>query len=361
MDLDRRYIARTFQLAQKGMGRVSPNPMVGAVIVKKGKIIGEGFHEYHGGPHAEVNAIRNAMESVEGATLYSNLEPCCHKNKTTPPCVELILKKKISRIVVSNIDPNPEVGGKGLEKLKRKGVEVVQGVLESEGKILNEIFFKFITTSKPFIHIKMAQTLDGRLCSEEKIPQWISGKKARKQVHILRKQYDAVLVGRGTYNSDNPRLTCRVEKIDKQQQPRRIVVGDPRKMNLDFNLLNDEYRDKTLIASTVEIKKIPKQVRQFEIVEVSSRDDGHFWNKFWSKLAPLKIYSVLVEGGPQIISSIIQEGQWDKMTSYVAPKILGSGFSFYHSSSENIEQAISLKRNKLGRCNEDMVITGYRE
>ena len=357
MESDRKYIARTFRLAQKGMGRVSPNPMVGAVLVKGGNVIGEGFHEYHGGLHAEVNAIERAVEDLEGATLYTNLEPCCHKNKLTPPCVDLILKKKISRVVVSNTDPNPAVGGKGLEKLREAGVEVVQGIEESEGSTLNEIFFKFITHSNPFVHIKMAQTLDGKLCNEERTNQWISSEEARKRVHFLRKEYDAVLVGTGTYNRDNPRLTCRLEKVSKEEQPYRIVVGDPRYMNLDFYLLNDDHQEKTLIVSTVEMKKVPKELKVFTIIEAGSKDDNHFWQKLWTKLASLKICSVLVEGGPQIIDSILREGQWDKMTSFIAPKIMGNGPSFYHSSLQNI----NLKRTTFEKCDVDMMVTGYRE
>ena len=361
MDSDHGYIERTFRLALRGVGRVSPNPMVGAVLVKRGNVIGEGFHEYHGGPHAEINAIRYSVENPEGSTLYSNLEPCCHENKITPPCVETILKSKISRVVVSNIDPNPEVAGKGLEMLRRAGIEVVQGILESEGKVLNEIFFKFITTSKPFVHIKMAQTLDGKLCGEEKTSQWISGEVARKQVHLLRKKYDAVLIGRGTYNNDNPRLTCRVGSVAKEQQPYRIVVGDPRKMNLDFYLFNDEHQDRTVIASTVEAKDVPGELREFKVVEVGPKKGEYFWHKFWMKLASQKISSVLVEGGPQIIDSILQEGQWDKMTSFIAPKILGNGPDFFHSPFRDIKQAISLKRSVLEKCDGDMVVSGYRE
>ena len=361
MNLDQKHIERTFRLARRGMGRVSPNPMVGAVLVKRGNVIGEGFHEYHGGPHAEVNAIRNAVESVEGATLYSNLEPCCHWNKITPPCINLIIEKKISQVVVSNIDPNPAVGGRGLERLRQAGIEVVQGVLESEGKVLNEIFFKFITVMKPFVHIKMAQTLDGKLCGEERAPEWVSGEAARERVHLLRKQYDAVLVGRGTYNSDNPRLTCRAKNVTKEQQPYRIVVGDPRQMNLDFNLLNDEYQNKTLIASTVEEKKIPQKIKQFNIIEAGSKDDNYFWHKLWKKLVSVKISSVLVEGGTGIINSILQEGQWDKMTTFIAPKILGNGPAFFHSSFGKMEQAMILKRSVFEKCNEDIVVTGYRE
>ena len=357
MEWDRKYIARTFHLARKGMGRVAPNPMVGAVLVKGGNVIGEGFHEYHGGPHAEVNAINHSVGSLEGATLYTNLEPCCHKNKLTPPCVDLVLEKKISQVVVSNIDPNPAVGGKGLEKLRQAGVKVVQGVEESEGKVLNEIFFKFITQSTPFVHIKMAQTLDGKLCNEARTPQWLSSEMASERVHFLRKEYDAVLVGMGTYNRDNPRLTCRLENVSKEQQPFRIVVGDPRHMNLDFCLLNDEYQDKTLVASTVEIKDIPKEMKALKIIEVGFKNNNHFWQKLWTKLATLKICSVLVEGGPQIIDSILREGQWDKMTSFITPKIMGNGPSFYHSSLDNI----NLKRTIFEKCDVDMMMTGYRE
>ena len=355
MGSDQEYMARTFSLARRGMGRVSPNPMVGAVLVKEGRIIGEGFHRYHGGSHAEVNAINNAQESVTGATLYSNLEPCCHEKKLTPPCVKMILEKKISRVVVSNRDPNPQVAGKGLEKLAKAGIEVVEGVLESEGAVLNEIFFKFIITEKPFVHIKMAQTLDGKLCDEKKTTQWISGKESRGCVHLLRKQYDGVLVGRGTYNQDNPLLTCRLEGATIQEQPFRIVVGDPRHMNLDFHLFNDECRDKTIVASTVEAKKIPKELAELKIIEAGSKKDPYFWHKLWKKLGTMKISSVLVEGGPEIIDSILQEGQWDKMTSFISPRVLGNGPDFFYST-----QSFGLKRATFETHGENVAVSGYR-
>ena len=355
MGSDQEYMERALSLALEGMGRVSPNPMVGAVLVKEGRIIGEGFHRYHGGPHGEVNAIDNATESVEGATLYSNLEPCCHENKLTPPCVNLIVEKKIGRVVISNRDPNPQVAGKGLQKLAEAGIEVTEGVLESKGAVLNEIFFKFIATRKPFVHIKMAQTLDGKLCDEKKTTQWISGEKSRRHVHLLRKQYDAVLVGSGTYNRDNPLLTCRSEDVVEKQQPFRIVVGNPRRMNLDFNLFNDEYRDKTIVASTAEVKDIPKELADLKIIEVGSKKDPSFWHQFWKQLGAMKISSVLVEGGPAIVNSILQEGQWDKLTTFVTPIIFGNGPDFFQS-----KKSFALQRPTVELYGMDVSMSGYR-
>lgn len=362
---DQKYIEKTFRLAKRGQGAVSPNPLVGAVLVKSGNIIGEGFHEYFGGPHAEVNAIHYAVESARGATLYCNLEPCCHTQKKTPPCVDLILERKIARVVVSNLDPNPLVSGRGMEKLRQQGVEVEWGILEEQGRELNEVFFKFITTGRPFVHIKMAQTLDGKLCTEEGNSQWISGEKSRKRAHLLRKQYDAVLVGRKTFNKDNPRLTCREGKVHRDGQPRRIVVGNPEKMHLGSHLFNDEYEDKTLIASTVKLGSLSSRVKtslkEIEMIETAKRDDPRFWENLWEQLATKNIASILVEGGPATIHSILQEKQWDKMTSFISPKILGNGPDFYHSSVQEIGQAISLQRVAFKDNHVDMCVSGYRE
>ena len=365
MAKDQKYIEKTFRLAKKGIGLVSPNPLVGAVLVKDGHIIGEGFHECFGGSHAEVNAIRYAVENVKGSTLYCNLEPCCHTEKKTPPCVDFILEKKIARVVVSNLDPNPPVSGKGLEKLRSYGVTVEYGILEAQGRELNEVFFKFIITGRPFVHIKMAQTLDGKLCTDTGNSQWISGEKSKKKTHLLRKEYDAVLVGRKTFNNDNPSLTCRKVKACLEQRPYRIVLGNPEKMNLDFNLFNDEYKDKTLIVSTVELNgisaKVKASLKNIKMIETDQKGNSRFWENLWRQLAAEKIVSVLVEGGPATIHSILEEGQWDKMTSFVSPKILGNGPNFYRSSIKQIDQAISLRKVVFKNNQVDMCISGYRE
>ena len=359
--LDQQYIKKTFQLAANGRGKVSPNPLVGAVLVKEGRIIGEGFHGYFGGPHAEVNAIKAAVENTTGATLYCNLEPCSHRNKKTPPCVDLILRCGVVRVVVSNIDPNPLVSGK--EILRAHGIEFIEGILEEEGKKLNEVFFKFITTGKPFIHIKMAQTLDGKLCTDGGKSKWISGEESRKAVHSLREEYDAVLVGRKTLNQDNPKLTYRLKKNNKVRQPYRIVVGNPELMNLDSHLFCDEYRDKTWVVSTKKREEISSDKRDFfkGITVVEAESVKRFWENLWKQLAHRGVASILVEGGPGTIDSLLKEKQWDKMTTFISPRILGNGLGFFHSSAREISDAIALKRVSFREFGPDIQVMGHRD
>ncbi|MDH5581366.1 MAG: bifunctional diaminohydroxyphosphoribosylaminopyrimidine deaminase/5-amino-6-(5-phosphoribosylamino)uracil reductase RibD, partial [Bdellovibrionales bacterium] len=244
------YMEKAISLAINGRGLVSPNPLVGAVIVKDGKIIGEGFHERAGTDHAEVVAIKNAIEDVSGSTLYCNLEPCCHTDKRTPPCVDLLIEKKIKRVVLCNLDPNPKVCGKGIKLLRAAGIEVELGLLEKEGKKLNETFFKFITSGLPFVHLKMAMSLDGKIALANGKSKWITCEDSRKIVHQMRFDYDAVMIGRETLNKDNPKLTIRdVESFGKC--PYRIVMGNPSAMNLDSDLFIDEYKKKTIVLTEV--------------------------------------------------------------------------------------------------------------
>ena len=304
-------------------------------------------------------------ENPEGATLYCNLEPCCHSNKKTPPCVDFIIKNKIAKVVFSNFDPNPQVSGAGAEKLRRHGIEVEQGLLEKEGARLNEVFFHHITTNLPFVHIKMAQTLDGKLCTHQGDSKWISGKRSRKIAHGLRKKYDAVLIGRGTLEGDNPELTCRLEKADTEQQPFRLVVGNPGQMNLDSRLFNDNFRQKTLIISTVGHENISKKIGNFikdkGVGFIFIKPGQGFWRELWEKLGEKQISSVLVEGGPRLISSLLDSGRWEKISSFVSPKILGSGEDYCHLDAKRIEDGIFLKEVEMKKCGEDIHIMGYRK
>ena len=207
------YMARALKLAENGVGKTAPNPLVGAVVVKDGRIIGEGWHERFGQAHAEVNAVNHAEKaagSVADATIYVNLEPCCHYGKT-PPCTELLIAKKLKRVVIGTLDPNPEVAGKGAERLRNAGIQVTAGVLEDESKELNEVFFHYIQTSMPFVVLKAAVSLDGKIAAYSGKSKWITGDAARAEVHGLRNRYTAVMAGVGTVITDDPELTCRME------------------------------------------------------------------------------------------------------------------------------------------------------
>jgi len=355
-DLD--YIQKTFDLAKKGVGFVNPNPLVGAVIVKDGKIIGEGYHQKSGEGHAEVNAIAGATENVVGATLYSNLEPCCHTKKKTPPCVDLIIAKKLKRVVVANLDPNPLVCGKGMEKLSEAGIETTSGILEKEGLKLNEVFFKYMTTGIPFVHLKMAQTLDGKLATSTGDSKWITDESARAQGHELRLKYDAVLVGRKTLNKDNPHLNIRmgIESFDKV--PFRIIMGTPAKMKKGSYVFNDEHPEKTIIVTGTQTwKSTENKVKEFfagkgiEVLTVSETSDGLDLNEAVMNLGLQGITSILVEGGKKIITGFMNQNLYDKMTVFIAPKIFGG--------VKNAKDATQFKDINIKTLKDQMIFEAY--
>lgn len=363
------YIKRCFSLAKKGMGLVSPNPLVGSVIVKDNIILGEGYHEVYGGPHAEPNAISSAVENLEGSTLYCNLEPCCHTNKQTPPCVNAIIKNKIKRVVISNLDPNPFVAGNGVKILRDAGIEVITGVLEEEGRELNEAFFKYIQTSKPFVHIKLAQTLDGKIATDSGDSKWISNDSARKIVHEWRLKYDAVLVGRNTLSKDNPVLNIRMGVDSKGKVPYRIVIGSIENMDLSLNLFSDEWSHRTIIATTVESynkasnEKIEKVLaNKLKVVFTESNNESMDLAILLEKLAKLKITSILVEGGKSVITSFIDQKQYDKISFFVCPKIIGNGISYYENDELTLmKDAISFKKTSVESIDNQVLIHAYND
>jgi diaminohydroxyphosphoribosylaminopyrimidine deaminase/5-amino-6-(5-phosphoribosylamino)uracil reductase len=330
---DSEYIRKTFELARQGAGFVSPNPLVGAVLVKNNKIIGQGFHQQYGHNHAEINAIESSTETIEGATLYCNLEPCCHTNKQTPPCAQRIIKEKIVRVVVCNKDPNSNVNGKGLLLLKDASIEVIQGVLEQEGKRLNEIFFTYHEKQRPFIHIKYAQTLDGNIASLTGDSKWISNEKSRQNAHQLRVENDAIVVGVKTIFADNPALTIRL--VDsKKKCPWRIILGSIGAIELTHEVLFDQYKQKTILVTSEQdySRFIEKAVMLSEhgitVLPVSADDSGKInLHKMCQTLMDFKITSLLIEGGSETITSFVRAGLCDRVSIFIAPKILGTGLN----------------------------------
>ena len=256
MEQDIIYMKRALELAAKGRGYTNPNPMVGAVIVKNGKIIGEGYHERCGEGHAEVNAFRNATEDTEGADIYVTLEPCSHYGKT-PPCADLIVSKKIKRAIIGALDPNPLVSGRGIEKLKAAGIEVVTGVLAEESIALNEIFMKYIRDKEPFVLAKWAMSLDGKIACHTGDSQWISCEESRNEVQQLRHQMMGILVGVDTVITDNPRLTCRLEH---GKNPVRIIADSNLRIPMDATVLDGTVR--TIIITTSQAPKDKMQALQ---------------------------------------------------------------------------------------------------
>ena len=364
------YMNMAFDLARLGMGHTSPNPMVGAVLVREQKIIGTGFHQKYGSAHAEVNAILDAKakgESIIGATLYCNLEPCSHTNKQTPPCAPMIAVEKISTVVIANIDPNPDVSGQGVEILKSHGINVITGILENEGKFLNEVFFKFITTKMPFVHLKMAQSLDGKIATLNGESKYITGAESRARVHTLRQKYDCIMVGRNTVELDNPSLTTRSEEFEKMSHPLRIVVGKLDKLNHDWTILKDDLRRNTMIVTTDDdIKKNPEVVRFLEsqgvaLLSVKARFDGMVDLKAMLKsLAGLKLTSILVEGGPMLATEFLKEGLVDKVSFFIAPIIFGEGKnSLNHLGINSLSEKINLKNERTEVLGKDILVEGY--
>jgi len=325
---DKDYINLAFKLAKKGKGSVSPNPLVGALLVKNGKVIGKGYHRKYGGDHAEVNAIRRSKENVSGSTLYCNLEPCRHQKKQTPPCVPLIIQKKIKKVVISNIDPNKEVNGKGIKQLREAGIEVVRGVLENEGKELNKFYFKQIKEKLPYITLKIAQSIDGKIGLSNKKQLWLTGKESLKYVHELRAEYDAILVGAGTIKSDNPLLTVREVK---GRNPLRIIVDGSLSSPINSKIFNGKDVDRTWIFTSTKSDKrkrkklSDKGVRIFSLTP--SKSNMLNLKKFLSILSENKITSILVEGGAEIFSQFIKSDLFDEIIVLRAPIILGKGIN----------------------------------
>jgi diaminohydroxyphosphoribosylaminopyrimidine deaminase / 5-amino-6-(5-phosphoribosylamino)uracil reductase len=312
---DELYMLRALELASLGRGLVSPNPMVGCVIVKNNHVIAEGWHEKYGGPHAEVNAI-NSIENkslLEGATLYVNLEPCAHHGKT-PPCADLILKYPIKRVVICNIDPNPLVSGKGVEKLIEGGKEVVMGVLEEKGTELNKRFFSFIEKKRPYIMLKWAETSDGFIAHENYDSKWISGELSRKLVHKWRAEEDAIMVGTNTALYDNPQLNVRDWS---GRNPTRILIDKDLQVPEGAHLFDGTQ---TTICYNFKRQEVKNLV---EFVKLDPTED--LMKNILEDMYDRKIQSVIVEGGAKLLSSIIKAGMWDEARIFRSKHEFGSG------------------------------------
>ena len=350
------YISQCFKLAKNGKGFVSPNPMVGAVIVKNGKVIGEGYHKKYGGAHAEVSAIKNAGKNVADSTLYCNLEPCCHTNKQTPPCVPLIIKKKIKQVVFSNLDPNKAVNGKGVKQLKAAGIEVTTGILENEGKELNKFYFKYAKRKIPYITLKVAQSLDGKISISKNKQTWLTGKKSVEYVHKLRSEYDAVLVGVGTIKIDNPLLTVRKAK---GRNPIRVIIDGKLSIPLYSKVIECPDPQKTIIvtsksASEMKAKQLSKKgIRIFKINPSSSKQISI--KSVLKFLAKQKITSILVEGGSEIFTQFLVLNLFDDIIVLQTPKILGRGIGAF-----NLKKLKRIQLSEAEKIGEDIKLT-YRK
>lgn len=330
-------MARCLQLAEQGLGSVAPNPLVGCVIVHESKIIGEGYHKKYGGPHAEVNAIHQVQDEslLENSVLYVNLEPCAHYGKT-PPCVDLIIEKGIPSVVIGSMDPYKEVSGRGIEKLRNAGVNVLCDVLFNECRILNRRFFTFQEKKRPYIILKWAQTRDGfmdrnRLAEETGI-NWITGPFAKRMVHEWRSEESAILVGKNTILRDNPSLTVR-EVVGKN--PQRIVLDSQLELLHHHTIFNDSFD--TIVVNEMRDQSISEHV-QFIKVDSLKTSLMPLMNLLYQK----KIESVLVEGGRQILDSFISQGLWDESRVFIGSTDFGDGLlaplmNFQNASFQQME------------------------
>jgi len=356
---------RALELAEMGAIHASPNPAVGAVLVKEGKIIGEGYHRGPGSLHAEIDAIDNSSESLVGATLYSTMEPCVtmYKGKLQKPCTDRIISEKISQVIISITDPNEYVNGKGIKKLQDAGIHVRTGILTGQTKILNEIYIKNMEKSLPFVHLKIAQTLDGKIATKSKDSKWITDHDARKDVHKLRSLYDSILIGVGTVEIDNPILTVRTEN---ERSINRIVLDSRLSTPVTSLLLDDQNNNKTFIITGNKID--PKREKIFQEKDITiiklalNQNDQISLKPLLEKLFSMGIKSILVEGGSKIFTSFIKEKLFDKISVYTAPIICGSGTNSVNDiGTEMMGDSVSLKCINLKTINNQFVLTGYRE
>lgn len=354
---------RALELAERGAGFTNPNPLVGAVIVRDGKIIGEGWHELYGSSHAEINAFKNAREDVAGATMYVTLEPCSHYGNT-PPCANAIVEKKIKKVIIGLKDPNPLVSGNGIRILKENGIEVVTGVLEEEGKKLNEIFLKYITTKLPFCIMKTAMTLDGKIASFSGDSKWVTCEKSRNYVHLLRHRVSGIMAGIGTVLADDPSLTTRIGGF-KGKDPVRIIIDSSAKIPLSAKVLNLDSTSKTIIAATenAPAEKIKAlEDKGAEIILTPMKENMVDLKYLMKVLGEKKIDSILIEGGSKINYSALNAGIVDKVNAFIAPKIIGGENAKTPVGGKGIElmkDAINLRNIDIKRFDDDIMIEGY--
>ncbi len=360
---DTRYMRLALELAARGTGYTSPNPMVGAVLVKDGRIVGRGYHRKVGGPHAEVEAIRDAGPEARGATMYVTLEPCNHHGRT-PPCSEAVLAAGISRVVVAMEDPNPHVTGGGLRRLQDSGIEVVCGVCREEARRLNEAFIKYVRTGLPWVVLKSAMTLDGRIATASGDARWVTGAGARALVHRLRHGTDAILVGIGTVQADDPSLTTRLEE-GKGRDPIRIILDSGLKIDPDARVLHLDSDAPTWIvcgpgADQEKMKRLSRTGARCLAVDL---DRGRVDLKvLLRRLGSEQVTSLLVEGGATVSGSFLASGLVDKVMFFYAPKILGGddGVPVCRGRGpDKMNDCLPVRNLRLSQVGDDILVEGY--
>ncbi|MDO5402110.1 MAG: bifunctional diaminohydroxyphosphoribosylaminopyrimidine deaminase/5-amino-6-(5-phosphoribosylamino)uracil reductase RibD [Eubacteriales bacterium] len=370
--IEEKYMRRAIELAKKGEGWTNPNPLVGAVIEKDGCIIGEGYHEKYGGLHAERNALKNFRKRLEregsgvsdayvlrDATMYVTLEPCCHYGKQ-PPCTEAIIESGIKRVVIGSNDPNPKVSGRGIEILKSRGIEVITGFMKAQCDAINEVFFHYISTKKPLVVMKYAQTLDGKIATYKGKSQWITGEKAREHVHRQRNRYAAIMTGIGTVLADNPMLTCRVQGGNN---PVRVICDSSLRIPLDCNIVKTAKDVPTIIATVSDNAKKQAALKEAgcRIIENKSHKEKVDLKSLINELGSQGIDSVYLEGGQTLNWSALEAGIVDNVNVYIAPKIFGGSNSFTSVGGVGVDEpdeAFTIKETNIVKLGNDYMIEG---
>jgi diaminohydroxyphosphoribosylaminopyrimidine deaminase/5-amino-6-(5-phosphoribosylamino)uracil reductase len=358
-DSDISFMRHALRLAKRGINSASPNPMVGAVIVKNGVAIAEGFHEKPGMPHAEAAALTAAGKRAMGAALYVNLEPCCHIDKKTPPCSRAIISSGIKEVFISMIDPNPKVAGRGISELIENGIKVQTGLLENEAKKLNEAYSKYITTGMPFVTLKVAMTLDGRIADANGRSKWITGEKSRRLVHRIRSRTDAILSGVGTVLADNPCFTARIKN---GKNPKRIIVDPGFRTPLTFNVCNPDAETVFVVRhSAVQSEKVKKAIEYgLSVIEFESEVLDIKW--LLQKLGDSGIASVMIEAGSRLNTHALSQSVVDKFLMFVAPSIIADSNAipaFGSGVFRSIDEAFRLRDIRLKRVGQDVMMEAY--
>ena len=352
------HMLRALELAARG--KTTPNPMVGAVLVKKGSVIGEGFHLYAGGPHAEVVALRKAGKKAKGADLYVNLEPCCHKGRT-PPCTDAIIKAGVSRVFAGMKDPNTKVCGKGIRALKAAGIKVSIGLMMKDCEKLNEVFVKVMKTRLPFVTMKTAISLDGKIATRSGDSKWISGVQSRNFVHGLRNQNSAILVGTKTIMNDNPQLTCRAKKKGVRH-PARIILDRRNKIPLKAKVFANSKKQQVIYIAGPKLSMQRKKYlveNNIEVVKGKMAKSGFDLKHLMKLLAKKDLTSVLIEGGGEINNSALKAGIVDKIYIFISPILIGGKQApglIGGLGVSKIVKALSLKNMKVTEMGEDLMV-----
>ncbi len=367
VSLDHFYMKRALALAARGKGKTNPNPMVGAVVVNHGRVVGEAYHHQAGKPHAEVLALHQAGPRARGGVLYVTLEPCCHSRKRTPPCVRLLIQSGLTRVCVAMVDPNPQVSGQGVLSLRRSGLEVVIGVMAEEAQQLNKAYRHWITTGMPFVILKAAMTLDGKIATRTGQSKWITGDKARQDVHRLRSQVDGVMVGIDTVLADNPELSARGSKRAATQrtgrQPVRVVLDTHLRIPLTAKVLQWVHEQPTILCTTKEtsLKKMELlRARGVQVWVLPQKNGKVSLKAVLNKLGSKAISSILLEGGATVNATALHEGLVNQVRLYIAPLLMGGQDAkslIGGVSPKTLEQTWDLVNPELKKIGQDWLVT----